>query len=454
MRVFEALIILVTAAGVARFALGWFLSWQSWSPGLPLVLVALLALHIGLEGWRQQMLLAYATATAVIVLAILHPAPVLALWPRLVGGGAGLLLLAAATLLCVARPVILTPAPSGSLKVGTTTVSLGLGEAEALRFAVWYPAGPGAGAGRAGYLTENRISVRSLQLGRTQAIRDAPIAADLGRLPVLMFLPGWGGAPSQNTVLLQDLASHGYFVAAPDTWDPAAYPGDNQAPADLQTMLDFRTANSSSLARQAGLRNAHRQAHLAIQALNQLTILNAENADRRFIGHLNIDSVGVLGFSFGGSVAVQAALEDKRFRAVANLDGWVFTDAYLRGFSQPYLLLSMPPQTEEDLHSPNPQIRGEAAMTLKDEASLRTFFEKHGGTRAIVSTIGHDNFRDAALLFPLRRNRGIGSMGAQRARKLVDDLLIAFFDGYLRDRPAPGLAQIAAAYPEVNLLIL
>jgi predicted dienelactone hydrolase len=404
-----------------------------------------------LEGWRQQMLFAYATAAAVILLAIVHPAPVQALWPRLVGGGVGLLLLAIATVLCVLRPVILTPAPSGSLKIGTTTVSLGIGEADALTFSVWYPAGLGPGAGRAGYLTENRVGVRFQQLGCTQAIRDAPIATDLGRLPILIFMPGWGGVPSQNTVLLQDLASNGYFVAAPDAWDPAAYPGDSQAAADLQTTLDFRTTDSSSLARQAGLRNAHRQAGLAIQALNQLTMLNASQTDRRFNGRLDMDHVGVLGFSFGGSVAVQAALEDKRFRAVANLDGWVFTDAYLRGFPQPYLLVSMPPQTEVDLHSPDPQIRGEAAMTLEDEARLRTFFEKHGGTRAIAPSIGHDNFRDAALLFPLRRNRSVGAMEAHRARKLVSDLLITFFDGYLHDRPVPRLAQIATAYPEVHL---
>ena len=330
---------------------------------------------------------------------------------------------------------------------GTTGLPLFPGDAAA-GFRIWYPAEPRSGSSVAPYAAEAQSARRRGWLSRGQAMQDAEPAKHADRFPVLLFFPGWGGTSSQNTVLLQDLASHGCIIAASDVWNPAAYPGDTTAAADLATPLSFDSDAATAAAVVAGARNATRQAQLAVSLLDRLAALDAADPVGRFTGRLDLDHVGVLGFSFGGSVAVETALRDPRVRAVANLDGGVFTDAYLQGFRQPYLLLSMPPMTKADLLSPNPVVRREAELTLIDEERLDGFMTRWGGVRAIIQGMAHVNFQDAPLLNDWRQVGG--GIDPARARAVVSDFLLAFFNHHLRGTPSPLPASLLAA-PDVSL---
>ena len=457
MRPFEALLIAATAAGVLRSTAFAGFGWPSWSPAMPLAVAALLALHLLLEGWRPQMLPAYAVAAAWLAaqaVAWLFPASLSGtLAPRasigwIAAGGAGCLALLASLGLAAVRPVFVTPAPSGKLQVGTALVPLHPGRDEPV-FQVWYPARPGSLARPAPLILEVRAADRRGTLSRSAALLNAPIAPEPARLPVLLFFPGWGGIPSQNTILIQDLASHGYVVAAADAWSPAFYPDDPLAARDLATPLVFDSDEAVAVAAAAGTRNAVRQSALARRLLDRLAALDARDPSGRLTGRLALDRVGILGFSFGGSVAVETAVGNPRIAAVANLDGGVFTDAYQRGFDAPYLLLSEPPATKADLLSPDPEVRREAASTLEDEARLAAFLERHGGVRAIINGAAHGNFTDAPLL---RRWRKLGGrIDPDRARAIVDTLLQAFFDHLVRGAPAPVPDRLPA-YPEVTIM--
>jgi dienelactone hydrolase len=447
MRPLETLLILSAAAAILRSSVLSSLAWPDWTPLMPLVIAALLALHLAFEGWRPQMTAAYVVVGVLLFLAMV-PVSDIGFVGRLLVGGAGLGLLAVAASLCVMRPVIRTPAPSGAFAVGTTTASLFKGAAPVFR--IWYPAKPGSGHGLAPYLIEARAAFdRRERLSVTQSMLDAALIDPPGRLPVLIFFPGWGGRASQSTVLLQDLASHGYVVAAPDAWNRAAYPGDAAAAADLATPLAFDSDEATALSLEAGAHNAPRQAWLARRVLDRLAVLDVADPAGRFTGRLDLDHVGILGFSFGGSVAIQAAMEDSRFKAVANLDGQVFTDAYLRDFPQPYLLLSEPIWTDVELHSPDPSTRRAAVSAIEDEARVEAFLARRGGIRAIISGMAHENFSDGPL-FPVWRRSG-GDIGAERARRVIDDLLLAFFDHTLRGAPHAVPDNVGNTYPDVRL---
>ncbi|MER7343669.1 hypothetical protein ABT403_38400, partial [Streptomyces sp. NPDC000075] len=57
----------------------------------------------------------------------------------------------------------------------------------------------------------------------SRAVFNAPVADGGGRLPVVLFSPGSGGVRTQNTAWAEELASHGYVVAALDhPYDSAA----------------------------------------------------------------------------------------------------------------------------------------------------------------------------------------------------------------------------------------
>jgi dienelactone hydrolase len=455
MRPLEALLILGAASAIIRGSFLSDLAWLPWTPLMPIAIAVLLALHLFFEGWRPQMMSAYAVIIILLLLAVI-PVPAVGGFPGQLAGGMGLGLLAAAGCLCVLRPVIQTPSPTGAFAVGTTIIPL-LDDAavDGPVFRVWYPAKPRSGRDFAPYLNETRpwpgFNKRHARLGRTQSMLDAALIDTPARLPILVFFPGWGGRPSQNTVLLQDLASHGYIVAAPDAWDRRAYPHDTAAAADLATPLAFDSDEAAALSLRVGARNAPRLAWLARHLADRLAALDAAEPAGRFTGRLELDKIGILGFSFGGSVAIQAAMADPRFRAVANLDGQVFTDAYLRGFSQPYLLLSEPVWTDVQLRSPNPWIRRAAVSALEDESRVEAFLARWGGIRLIIDGVAHENFKDAPLLQTWRRPGG--AIDPRRARLIVTTFLLAFFDHALRSapRPVPDCAQ--GDYPDIRLQI-
>lgn len=277
---------------------------------------------------------------------------------------------------------------------------------------------------------------------------DAMPVAVPDRLPVLIFFPGWGTLPSSNTALLQDLASNGFVVVAADAWDAGDYPDDAGAAADLAVPLVFDSDRDGAAVMAAGARNAVRQAALARRVLHRLDLLDAEPAGV-LVGRLALGQVGMLGFSFGGSVAVQTALDDPRLRAIANLDGDVFTDAYRRGFSQPYLLLSEPPVAQPEPGSSDPSARREAVLYSEDEGRLRGFLNAHGGVRAIIAGTRHGNFADAPLLSILHRHGG--SIDPERARAIIDDILVAFFDRQLLGATRSSPAALRRTYPELTL---
>jgi dienelactone hydrolase len=46
----------------------------------------------------------------------------------------------------------------------------------------------------------------------------------------------------------------------------------------------------------------------------------------RFYRRLDLESVGALGWSLGGVLALQASRDEPRIKAAVNLDGWLYTD--------------------------------------------------------------------------------------------------------------------------------
>ena len=453
MRLFEAVLLASTAAAILRRLADWRRHARpSGSPAIAAALLVVLALHLALEGWRAQMLPAYVTVMLLVGIAVVPAmrAAAPAGSPR--AGmpwvcGAALLSILLAAGLATARPVFTTPPPRGPAAVGTLSLDALYGSPPVR---IWFPAQRQSEPHYAPYRREARAPDRRASLSRTQSMLDAtPIAAP-ERLPVLIFFPGWGTLPSSNTVLLQDLASNGFVVVAADAWDAGDYPDDAGAAADLAVPLVFDSDRDAAAAMATGARNAVRQAALARRVLHRLDLLDVEPAGV-LVGRLALDQVGMLGFSFGGSVAVQTALDDPRLRAVANLDGSVFTDAYRRGFRQPYLLLSEPPASEAPLAWAGASARREAVLDRQDEAQLQGFLHAHGGVRAIIAGTRHGNFTDAPLLSILHRHGG--SIDPERARAIIDDTLVAFFDRQLLGAATASPTSLRRTYPELTLQV-
>ncbi len=312
---------------------------------------------------------------------------------RWVGAAIAVILLAASYLPAALFPIFRLPEPSGPFRVGTRRdlfVSTGgglRGGGGMIEVSVqtWYPAADIRDLEPARYwenaAEQGRIVSRfwgglpsflfgHFSLARTHSLPNAPLSDAQPKFPVLIFNHGSIGLPSMHTVMMEDVASHGYIVVSighadyipffilPDGRLRAFDPGseeirskmaENTDPGVRETfsrMMACRDrAERSALYRRFLEKNPRNQASLRRWAaeisfaVDRLRELDADGGF--FSGRMDLERLGVFGVSFGGAAAVQACLDDPRSKAGVNIDGPQFGDlidrAWVRAFFDRHL---------------------------------------------------------------------------------------------------------------------
>ena len=125
--------------------------------------------------------------------------------------------------------------------------------------------------------------------------------------------------------------------------------------------------------------------HSGLVMLNEIERLN--NNDEVFRSKLNLDRVGIMGYSFGGATAIEACIADNRFTAGINIDGW------------PY---GMQFSSEKAISQPFMMIRSEAEDE-KDNIVSELIYDKIENSAYMISinNAWHSNFGDFPLFFSL-----------------------------------------------------
>ncbi|WP_243081615.1 hypothetical protein [Streptomyces sp. 891-h] len=360
-----------------------------------------------------------------------------------------------------ALPVPTFPAPSGSFAVGTSVVqwtdtdrpenATPDDDRRTVVVQLWYPARKSpADAQRAAYLgrSDREADIVSdaladyvgvpaflldgLPRARTHAVVDAPVADGSGRFPVVLFSPGLGGVRTQNSAWAQELASHGYVVAALD------HPYDSAA----VVLADGRTIRTKVTATGDADRDEKRAAEwTAIRAADLSFVLTQLNRVARgelagpVGGRMDTGRVAVAGHSLGGGSALQAARQDTRFDAVIDLDGFPHGPAPTR-FPQPVLALT------QDVHrdiDPDYIPRLTHVLGLSGATSYRL----------TVPGAAHLTFTDAPLYLPPVESI-VGSQGRTDGPRITAAASLAFLDTTLRDQP-DDLATALAAHGDLTV---
>lgn len=401
------------------------------------------------------------------------------LW-RGVGVGALSLFYALSCALPLLLPVVDLPEPSGAHPVGTVRLDFVepdrrnalTGETADCKIAVqvWYPAADTDGEKRAAWMENRQVaSLFAAQNGlpdifgqlcrvRTNSYWNAPPADGEGKYPVVLFSGGSGMFNGQNTVQMEELASHGYAVFAvshPHEDFATVYADGSVVGASSPLPLGEESARVAS-----GIEGKFSDGDMGEfqRAVIRDSRLNAENirvwsGDMRFIadqivrlaegeipciltGKLDTGRLGIFGHSYGGAAAGQVCLEDSRFQAFANLDGTPFGDTADRIVRQPF-------------------------MVMQAGGGSDTFRPGDGYAKAqkdylVVSIRGvqHMNFSDWNTIIPnLGKAFGLlGSIDAGRQTEIVNRYLVAFFDQHLKGRRQPLLTAPQSGFSEVTIL--
>ncbi len=322
---------------------------------------------------------------------------------------------------------------------------------------VWYPADPDArAAGNAGHGW--RALRRVAGNRRDIAARDLPFAAGSARYPLLIYFPGWPGTQIENYGLINELASHGFIVAG------VVYParGPNLSPAAfhrqvtaLEQPMDYSSEAAYRRTQAEGTARVRARSSDAVTLLDVMARVDGARATP-LARRVDLDRIGIVGFSLGGAVAAQASTLDPRFAAVVNIDGRHWDRALERGVSQPYLFigeeLRMP--TEADLAATDPNRRYHAIEDQRDYSQLALNLRRHGGMQVVVPGARHAHFTDGGGQSRLRRLTHAGERSAaRRVLEILHAYVPAFFRRILKSEPAPLLLSGARPFAHAHLQV-
>ena len=261
------------------------------------------------------------------------------------------------------------PMPTGPFSVGTVEVRIVdqersdpwvSGGPRELMVSIWYPSAATAGHHLAGYMPGGAAEVYAESvLGpiglsdrvdfdavRTHAWEGVAVAEGVTQLPVVLFSPGGSLPRAMGTMLVEDLASHGFVVVTMDhTYEATAveFPDGRVAVRTLpkmegllKSMIEVRIADARFV-------------------LDQLELWRGGNVPDVRDGTLpegltaamDLSAVGMFGHSAGGFTTAEVMLIDPRVRAGINLDGSMayrmsraeYGASVTQGLDRPFMLM-------------------------------------------------------------------------------------------------------------------
>ena len=199
---------------------------------------------------------------------------------------------------------------------------------------VWYPADVDAGARCASYFPNydafercvgetamkkllgeaGRTAARSGKL-KPHAVEHAKVSASSKEYPLLVFSPGFGESCLTYSAMLEDLASHGYVVAAIDhPYDASCvvFPDGRSVP--------FEHESWDAAQKKTGGMMAYYASRIEVWASDTRFVLDQvireqarSEPNAPFAGRIDLKRIGVFGHSVGGMTAARASELDGRF---------------------------------------------------------------------------------------------------------------------------------------------
>ncbi len=275
--------------------------------------------------------------------------------------------------------------------------------------------------------------------------------------PVIIFNHGWGEHFAHNTILMEDLASHGYIVFSIAHHyevkfslfpDGSYITIDETSPLFRKIMAEQRNPQAIGLFKKMfDARTRDEQQNVFIETNNLLPTLFTESAQLwvddiiSFIDHLeeinrshslltgklNHKKLGILGMSMGGIAAGLACVQDNRCRTGISLDGGLYGNLIDTIIPQPFMFINS-----------------------RRYQGYDEIFLDHVETTAHVITLSdadHQNFSDLSVLDP--SGPMMGTIDGLRMMNILRDYTRIFFDRHLKDTDHDFLDQLSQTYPEV-----
>lgn len=295
----------------------------------------------------------------------------------------------------------------------------------------------------------------------TNSSRDVPISTKRERYPILIFSHGLGEHYSQNSILMEELASHGYIVLSVSHHYEckfSSFPDGRLTHIDLSNprfqkimQEQMNPGAMELLQRTHNAKNDEERMKVLIETGNALPTILTESPrywaedlafliDRLedisggngiFERRLDLDSIGVFGMSLGGLATSVICTTDKRVKAGVSLDGGMYGTLL-----------------DEELEIP--------FMYMNSKRFLgygRIFTDR---SKADCFSLGirgadHYNFSDYSIYPVPAVGFLLGTIEGKRTIEIMNVMVLAFFDRYLNGENKIDLIELAKKYPEIEI---
>jgi hypothetical protein len=364
-------------------------------------------------------------------------------------------------------PANLFAKPSGPFPVGTydslwidqsrgEPFTKDTGDRRHLMVQIWYPAEASPSGDTALYIRNpsefSEPVFKSILHVKTNAVNGAPLARGERRYPVVLYNHGGAWTRFSATFTTEMLASNGYVVVSVDHTGfnkTKQFPDGYTFVADtLTTPTPTKVFRTDALASWDWLNQSVFPVWVADArfVLDQLEVVNRDPGP--FQGRLDLDRIGALGWSFGGATSIELTLVDPRIKAAVDHDGQLFDKARSHGSSRPVMLMHNTDDPTARGTAETKEVMKELVAQTKTWDSLFLARTTAPWYEVTLARTNHGHFSDLWLLHLYPRDTT--TLAPQRAFDIINAYTLAFFDKYLRARPAPLLERPSADFPEVT----
>jgi predicted dienelactone hydrolase len=267
---------------------------------------------------------------------------------------------------------------------------------------------------------------------------DVPPAENGAPFPVIIFSHGLTGIRVQNTVMVRELVSHGYIVAAIDhsygnaltifpdgrifVYDPTRlFPSGDSTPEEANPLVQV-WANDIAF------------------VLDEIALWDEETG-HVLNGRFDLGHIGIFGHSTGGGAAMALCSQDARCQAAVGLDSWLLPisqDLLAQSPNQPIMFISTPSWLGQ-----NNRALGNRLFTSLNQ----------DGYNLTLANTAHYDFTDLPLLTPLTPQLDLsGSINSSYSLSIQNEYVLAFFDQYLKAEPSSLLQTEPSPYPELTIV--
>jgi hypothetical protein len=290
---------------------------------------------------------------------------------------------------------------------------------------------------------------------KTNSSRGVAVSPAEVSYPVLIYSHGWGEHFSQNTILMEELASHGYIVfsiAHHFECKFSFYPDgrlitlDNNSDRFNKIMEEQMNPVSMEIFKEmASASNDKERANIFFKTNNTMPFLMKESPaywaddivffinkverinkyDPAFKGKLDINRIGVLGMSMGGIAANEICLKEGRVKAGLNIDGALYGSAISETLKIPYMFLN--------------------SQRYLGYGNLFTGRGINDCYSVTIRNSDHYNFTDYAL-YPVKNLNQIGTIDPVIPIKIMNSIAVLFFNKYLRGESNIDLEKVCEGF--------